>query len=245
VRWSTNEIDAKALRALAENIDTGFENAEDKESILILNPLSWQRSGDVIVHVPGYKNRIHVADFSTNSEQCSDELGFETGVGSGDYRIHVRNVPPLGYKVLLFGPLMHGAGCPPYSNRNDLSNSFSTENATLKLTVDNTTGCITSLIDSNSKAEQSPPALAATSCSSSRTLPRITTHGTLTRHIRCAAERHREGGLGGTGRREVGTSGHPRHPPLAKTRNSSKPSASRAIGLTSTTRLTGTNRMCC
>ena len=157
VRWSTNEIDAKALRALAENIDTGFENAEDKESILILNPLSWQRSGDVIVHVPGYKNRIHVADFSTNSEQCSDELGFETGVGSGDYRIHVRNVPPLGYKVLLFGPLMHGAGCPPYSNRNDLSNSFSTENATLKLTVDNTTGCITSLIDSNSKAETIAP----------------------------------------------------------------------------------------
>jgi len=157
VRWSTNEIDAKALGTLAENIDTGIENAEGKESILILNPLSWQRSGEVIVHIPGYKDRIHVADFSTNSEQCSDELGFETGVGTGDYRIHVRNVPPLGYKVLLFGPLMHGAGCPERSKRNDLSSSFSTENAALKLTVDNTTGCITSLIDSNSKAETISP----------------------------------------------------------------------------------------
>jgi alpha-mannosidase len=157
VRWSTNEIDAKALGALAEKIDTGVKNANDKESILILNPLSWQRSGDVIVHIPGYKDRIHVADFSTNSEQCSDELGFETGVGTGDYRIHVRNVTSFGYKVLLFGPLMHGAGCPGSSKRNDLSNSFSTENAALKLTVDKTTGCITSLIDNNSKAETIAP----------------------------------------------------------------------------------------
>jgi alpha-mannosidase len=157
VRWSTNEIDAKALESLAEKIDTGVVNSENKESILILNPLGWQRSGDVIVHIPGYKDRIHVADFSTNSEQCSDELGFETGVGTRDYRIHVRNVPPLGYKVLLFGPLMHDAGCLKHSKWNDLSNSFSTENAALKLTVDKTTGCITSLIDTNSNAEAITP----------------------------------------------------------------------------------------
>ena len=47
VRWSTDEISAKALATVAENIDTEGTGIP----VLVLNPLGWARSGDVDVTV--------------------------------------------------------------------------------------------------------------------------------------------------------------------------------------------------
>ena len=71
VRWSTNEIGAKALGAVDEKINT----AGDGVPVVVYNPLGWERSGDVSVRVQGASGPI-------------------------DTTLHVSDVPALGYKVV-------------------------------------------------------------------------------------------------------------------------------------------------
>jgi len=76
VRWSTNEIDAKALDAVTERIDTAAAGkGGDSQAIVVFNPLGWARSGEVTVRLRGYPGRspyvIRAAEKCT--EQCSCE----------------------------------------------------------------------------------------------------------------------------------------------------------------------------
>ena len=43
MRWSTNEIDAGALEAVAEKIDTQTRKLKKTIPIVVFNPLGWER----------------------------------------------------------------------------------------------------------------------------------------------------------------------------------------------------------
>ncbi|MFY9852427.1 MAG: glycoside hydrolase family 38 C-terminal domain-containing protein [Terracidiphilus sp.] len=169
VRWSTNEIDAGALSAVAEQIDlsAGKKDA-DGESIVVFNPLGWKRSGTVIAHIPGYPHGFTLDDPSTGWHAISFRLShigeFNHRVGRYDdetYAIPVSSVPALGYKALRITPGCNEAACHMFDdtitiNDDDLkpgNHSLWLDNSSLHIKVDDANGCITSVVDKKSGIE--------------------------------------------------------------------------------------------
>jgi len=123
VRWSTNEISTKSISRLDESIDT----EGDGIPVVVYNPLGWDRSGTVKVSVQG-KGKPFEAP------------------------LHVSHVPALGYKVEFVGGNKHvdnfGGVTPSES-----ASTIALDTQRLHLTVDKTTGCITSLYETTSRFE--------------------------------------------------------------------------------------------
>ena len=149
VRWSTNEIDAGALEAVAGSIDTaGSDKVAGEQSIIVFNPLGWQRSGDVFVHITDYPEGFVVG--YPGFKWPSSAFSKETHDGKELYRIPVANVPALGYQVLHLSPLPKGS---KYEARD--GQFAKEENSTillesslgfLRVVIDKQSGCITSLL---------------------------------------------------------------------------------------------------
>jgi len=123
VRWSTNEISGGALEKVDEKINTEGGGVP----VVIYNPLAWKRSGDVTVHLQG------------------------KGATSSDVTLHVVNVPALGYKVV-------GVPDPkeelPFASRlTSGADSFLLENDHVEVSVNKSSGCITSLKEKSTKFE--------------------------------------------------------------------------------------------
>jgi alpha-mannosidase len=123
VRWSTDEISAGALGTLDERVNTTGNGIP----VIVYNPLGWERSGDIRVHVLG------------NSGQASD------------VNLHAANVPPLGYKVVWAGSEDKGAA--KTSDMHEESNAFTLGNESLRVAIDKSTGCITAISDKHSGFE--------------------------------------------------------------------------------------------
>jgi alpha-mannosidase len=120
VRWSTNEISARALSKLDEKVNTQGAGTP----VIVYNPLGWERSGDITVHVQ---------DVS----------------GVHDATLHVSKIPALGYMVVHVP-----AGKPEVTRLPALAeagNSLTLNNERLSVAVDKTSGCITSLVENASK----------------------------------------------------------------------------------------------
>ncbi|MGB6193164.1 MAG: glycoside hydrolase family 38 C-terminal domain-containing protein, partial [Terracidiphilus sp.] len=122
VRWSTNEIGAGALEAVDEKIDTAGAGIP----VVVYNPLGWERSGDV---------RVHVQD----------------NAGIRDETLHVANVPALGYKVVRVTSAKPAAANLPALAEDGGSITLSNEH--LRVAIDKASGCITSLVENTSKFE--------------------------------------------------------------------------------------------
>jgi alpha-mannosidase len=133
VRWSTNEIDAGALQAVSEGINTSGNGVP----VVIFNPLGWERSGEVSVHL-------------------NDDF-----VGARDEVLKVSNVPAFGYKVINASSLTGRQLEPlikPYEIKDD-GKTITLTNARLRVSVSKATGCMTSLIEN-----ASPETLAKDAC---------------------------------------------------------------------------------
>ena len=143
VRWATNEVDQHAMMTLSERIDTRDKKDEKGVAVLVMNPLAWQRGGDVktTVQLPsGSVDSVVVMD-SKNHVVPSEMLAHDATIHTVDLLIHAENVPSMGYEVLHVVP-------GKQSFPSDLKSSGATlENALLKVVVDPQTGCITSLYD--------------------------------------------------------------------------------------------------
>jgi len=162
VRMSTNEISSGALETVAARVNTSVEGIP----ILVYNPLGWARSGEVTVKVQAfYTGEYYVWDESDKSggweapEVTSVHANKETG--EAELRIYVPNVPALGYKLLrlITGVIERGPHLP--SARavvNDRSITLESEN--LRVGIDKSTGCITSIFEKRSGAES----LATNAC---------------------------------------------------------------------------------
>jgi alpha-mannosidase len=159
VRWSTNEISSGALQTIAENINTATgKTAAQGMSIVVFNPLGWQRSGEVLASVDGFPNGFVVTDPKTGVELHSSDLGREQSDGTTKYRIPVADVPALGYVTLRLAPECKGSACGGHSTGGragvrDEANDFILENGHLRATIDKSTGCITSISDLRSGFE--------------------------------------------------------------------------------------------
>ncbi|MGB9028908.1 MAG: glycoside hydrolase family 38 C-terminal domain-containing protein [Acidobacteriaceae bacterium] len=139
VRWSTNEISAKALKTIAAHIDTRVSLGVP---VLVFNPLAWARSGNVTVDVqmPSTTADVSVVD-SRGVVLPSMVLSKDAATSTFHLLLEARDVPSLGYEVLHVVP-----GKKPFAS--DLKVSGTTlENAALRVVVDPQTGCITSLYD--------------------------------------------------------------------------------------------------
>ena len=146
VRWSTNEISSKALRTIAAQIDT---HSDGSVPVMIFNPLSWSRSGLVSVSVQlstASANGVTVID-TQNHVLPSQVLSQDSKTHTYQLLIEAKDVPAMGYEIVRVRE-----GAKPFAS--DLSASGMTmENAALKVVVDASTGCITSLFDKKAKFE--------------------------------------------------------------------------------------------
>ena len=139
VRWSTNEISAKALKTVAAHIDTRVSLGVP---VLVFNPLAWARSGNVAVDVqmPAATADVSVVD-SRGVVLPSEVISKDAATSTFHLLVEARDVPSLGYEVLHVVP-----GKKPFAS--DLKVTETTlENAALRVVVDPQTGCITSLYD--------------------------------------------------------------------------------------------------
>ena len=159
VRWSTNEISAASLAAVAAQVDTrGLElpealRAGGKERIgttipvVVFNPLGWERSGEFTVSVQApvadFTNFLVIdpADATKPSQVLATKI--DTKTGAAELTIHVNNVPALGYKVLDIVPSKLGSVAG--SSALDDGEKIRISENRLVVEVDKKTGCITRL----------------------------------------------------------------------------------------------------
>ena len=151
VRWSTDEISANAMQTLDERINTNGAGVP----VIVYNPLGWERAGEVAVHVQSAKP-ITSATGAQVIESATDPA---TGVSN--VRLHVLHVPAMGYKVVWLGSSKQSTK-PDETDvtAKDAGDSITLENGLLRVTVDKSSGCITSLFDKKDSFQS----LAAGSC---------------------------------------------------------------------------------
>jgi alpha-mannosidase len=155
VRWSTNEIDAGALKAVGERIDTRVAQ-EQVIPVVVYNPLGWERSGDVVVQLQTFPTAHFTAsDDAEGKRPISFEIvSRDSSTGVSTLKFHVAGVPALGYRVLFVQPapadLLEDS---PRHSGNDDGKNLVVENKNLRVKVDKVTGCITSLFEVHSQFE--------------------------------------------------------------------------------------------
>jgi alpha-mannosidase len=148
VRWSTDEIKASALQTMDETINT----AGNGMPVVVYNPLGWERSGEVSVHLQLAQPGKSAVSISSNGVVANAKIDQKTGVA--DLKIQVAKVPALGYKVVWVQPGDGGdKGLVKTIGADETEASITLENEALRLTVDKQTGCITSLFDKKSSFE--------------------------------------------------------------------------------------------
>jgi alpha-mannosidase len=145
VHWSTDAISSKALNTIAARVNT---RVAEGVPVMVFNPLAWERSGLVTINVqmPEPASDVSVLD-SENHVLPSEVLSKDSATHQFKLLVKAENVPSIGYAVLHVVP-------GKKSFVSDLSvHGLTLENAALRVTVDKTTGCITSLFDKKSGFE--------------------------------------------------------------------------------------------
>jgi alpha-mannosidase len=146
VRLETAQAEEGAMRALAAHINTGGTGVP----VVVFNPLGWQRSDAVefTVQMPEPTTSIQITDAAGKALFADVK---QTNPATHSFHVQVTtDVPSLGYRVLYARPLKTEKA-PPAS---DLKASAQTlENSILRVNVDPSTGCITSLVDKKSGFE--------------------------------------------------------------------------------------------
>ncbi len=145
VHWSTDAISSKALNTIAARVNT---RVTEGVPVMVFNPLAWERSGLVTINVqmPEPASDVSVLD-SENHVLPSEVLSKDSATHQFKLLVKAENVPSIGYAVLHVV-----AGKKPFAS--DLSvHDLTLENAAIRVTVDKTTGCITSLFDKKSGFE--------------------------------------------------------------------------------------------
>jgi alpha-mannosidase len=165
VRLSTNELTARALERIVDLMDTS--NGEKKprdRTLVVFNPLGWKRSGIVTVHVPGYEG-FTLDDPESKWHEISFRLLQVGRFDSFDYEIPVDDVPALGYKTLRITSGCNEKACHTFEdyailNDDDLkpnNHSLWLDGDRFHIKVDDSSGCITSIVDKESGVESVAP----------------------------------------------------------------------------------------
>ncbi len=146
VKYSTNEIASASLQTVNERVNTAGSGVP----VVVYNPLAWERSGEVTAHVQSPKGAVSASGAQIVEAKSDDKTGVS------DLRLHVLHVPALGYKVVWVGGGARGKQASD-AQANDAGGAITLENATLRVSVDKQSGCITSLFDKKSNFETLAP----------------------------------------------------------------------------------------
>jgi alpha-mannosidase len=152
VRLASEKVTAEALRTISSRIDSTAP--ADGTSLLIVNPLAWQRTDLVSVHLqmPQLKTP-QLSVFNSRNEPLPFQiLAHDAATNSYQLLIEAKDIPSLGYEVLHVVPGGKNAATD-LSAEDATAHGLAIENALLRVTVDPKTGCITSLFDKVSKFE--------------------------------------------------------------------------------------------
>jgi alpha-mannosidase len=151
VHWETSQISSKALNTLDARVNTSGAGVP----VLVFNPLAWQRSGLVTVNVQMPQPETAVSVIGPEGHVVPSEvLSSDPQTHGFKLLVDVKDAPSLGYEVLHVVP-----GKRPFASDLKVS-GLTLENASLRVTIDKKTGCITSLFDKKTNFES----LAAGSC---------------------------------------------------------------------------------
>jgi alpha-mannosidase len=145
VTRETDEISQGAQKTLDARVDTA---GGPGVPVLVWNPLGWERSGPVTVTVqmPQAAESVSVVD-GAGKVLPSEVLHSDADTHSFTLQVEAEHVPAMGYTVLHVVP-----GKKEF--KSDLkADGLTLENADLRLTVDPTNGCITSLYDKRDNFE--------------------------------------------------------------------------------------------
>ena len=148
VKYSTTEISSASLGTVDERVNTAGSGPDGSGvPVVVYNPLGWERSGEVTAHVQGSKGAVSASGAQVVEAETNDKTGVS------DVRLHVLHVPALGYKVVWVGGHGGKESAENEVSANDSGNAITLENATLRVTVDKQSGCITSLFQKKSNFE--------------------------------------------------------------------------------------------
>ena len=155
VRWSTNEISSGSLATVAERINTaGDKKDSGGQSVVVFNPLGWERSGDVVVKVQSPSaTGVRFVDAAGGTTLSSRVLSEDKQTGVTEAKIHVDAVPALGYKLVKVLPETADHMSAVSAKAEETGNEAVLETPQVRVAIDKQTGCITSLIDKHSKFE--------------------------------------------------------------------------------------------
>jgi alpha-mannosidase len=153
VRWSTNEISAGALERVAGRIDTQAKGT-DAIPIVVFNPLGWKRSGVVTVkaQLPANSTGIAIRDEKEPEKKGRFEIVSRDDQNEVEFSFDADNVPPLGYKVFR---LSVNSPNPTVTllPADRSATAYKIENERIRVLVDKTSGCITSIFDKKANFE--------------------------------------------------------------------------------------------
>jgi alpha-mannosidase len=159
VRWSTNEISSGALESVIDQIDTRLKRLDNAQSVVVFNPLGWQRDGTVHLSIPveGDQEGRTFLVIGNNELIDLDHINWNTTAHRADIDFSVHHLPAMGYATYHIGIAMQVAArqavSPPMGQVGSSKSVLSLQHGSLKLDVDAVTGCITSLIESKSETE--------------------------------------------------------------------------------------------
>lgn len=157
---SDRDISEDSLHTLAGGIDTRVKSGTP---ILLVNPLSWSRSGTVELstQLPERADNVRLLD-SHNKPLLTQVLHREGGTNSFTVLARAIDVPSMGYTVLHAeaGDAKSVTGPDTKLSASDQGGAFTLANDRLSVTIDRKTGCITSLKDAKTGTES----LASNAC---------------------------------------------------------------------------------
>jgi alpha-mannosidase len=188
VRMSTDEISSGALETVADHVNTAHgSSGAETQSIVVFNPLGWNRDGEVRVkiHYDGSSKEVAALKGPSGDVVVAEIASYDPRTGFAELAIPLKNLPPLGYEAFLLGTSksMFSAGtghssaigrtvygklglttsrgksnsAGPNGVGESSSGSFSISNQLLRIGVDAASGCIVSLIDERSGSETLAP----------------------------------------------------------------------------------------
>ena len=160
VRWATNEIGAGALGAMAERINTQTKDLGPIK-VVVFNPLGWARSGDVTVKVQFPRTKpenVVVSDASSGKVISESGEPSMDANGSAELKLHIDSVPAFGYKVLSVAQEKTDDSFTASGVKfTSQSGKLILGNKALRIVVDSSTGCVTSIFDVPSGFETLAP----------------------------------------------------------------------------------------
>src|SRR6266700_4589347 len=110
----------------------------------IFNPLSWARTGSVVVETDAPGPGRHLEARNAAGELLpSQAVSTDAVTGSTKMRVLARAVPPLGYEVIHLAPVANVRTSPSMLR----ATGTTLENEFVRVEVDAHTGCITSLVN--------------------------------------------------------------------------------------------------